>query len=82
MPNSDWYPRIKVAVGRFDYDQRGILDAGHVRFFTRGDFERLAAVGFRCGGSVPWAYRSRSRHAAGAARLILAGSPIGSRTSP
>jgi hypothetical protein len=32
-----------VAVGRFDYDQRGPLDEGHVRFFTRRSFEKLIA---------------------------------------
>lgn len=43
VPNfGHWYPRVRVAVGRFDYDRRGILDAGHVRFFTRRSFERLA----------------------------------------
>ena len=36
VPNfGHWYPRSRVAVGRFDYDRRGILDAGHLRFFTR-----------------------------------------------
>jgi 2-polyprenyl-3-methyl-5-hydroxy-6-metoxy-1,4-benzoquinol methylase len=36
VPNfAHWYPRIRTAVGLFDYDQRGILDSGHVRFFTR-----------------------------------------------
>jgi 2-polyprenyl-3-methyl-5-hydroxy-6-metoxy-1,4-benzoquinol methylase len=36
VPNfGHWYPRIRTAVGLFDYDQRGILDRGHVRFFTR-----------------------------------------------
>ena len=43
VPNfSHWYPRARVALGLFDYDRRGILDAGHVRFFTRRSFERLA----------------------------------------
>lgn len=37
-----WYPRIRVALGRFDYDDQGILDRGHVRFFTRRSFENLA----------------------------------------
>ena len=48
IPNfAHWYPRARVALGTFDYDQRGILDRGHVRFFTRGSFERLArAEGF------------------------------------
>jgi hypothetical protein len=31
-------------MGRFDYDRRGILDDGHVRFFTRRSFERLVAL--------------------------------------
>ncbi len=42
VPNfGHWYPRVRVAIGRFDYDRRGILDAGHLRFFTRRSFERL-----------------------------------------
>ena len=42
IPNfAHWYPRARVAAGRFDYDQRGLLDVGHVRFFTRRSFERL-----------------------------------------
>ena len=44
VPNfAHWYPRARVAAGRFDYDQRGLLDRGHVRFFTRRSFERLVA---------------------------------------
>jgi 2-polyprenyl-3-methyl-5-hydroxy-6-metoxy-1,4-benzoquinol methylase len=44
VPNfGHWYPRSRVALGRFDYDRRGILDFGHVRFFTRRSFERLAS---------------------------------------
>ena len=47
VPNfGHWYPRARVALGRFDYDQRGILDATHLRFFTRRSFLRMAdAVG-------------------------------------
>jgi glycosyltransferase involved in cell wall biosynthesis/cyclopropane fatty-acyl-phospholipid synthase-like methyltransferase len=42
IPNfAHWYPRGRVLLGRFDYDQRGLLDHGHVRFFTRRSFERL-----------------------------------------
>jgi SAM-dependent methyltransferase len=42
VPNfAHWYPRVRVALGKFDYDRRGILDAGHLRFFTRASFERL-----------------------------------------
>jgi 2-polyprenyl-3-methyl-5-hydroxy-6-metoxy-1,4-benzoquinol methylase len=41
VPNfAHWYPRLRVALGRFDYDQRGILDRTHVRFFTRRSFRR------------------------------------------
>ena len=42
VPNfGHWYPRLRVAVGRFDYDRRGILDRDHVRFFTKRSIERL-----------------------------------------
>ncbi|HEX5586100.1 MAG TPA: glycosyltransferase [Acidimicrobiia bacterium] len=42
VPNfGHWYPRLRVVGGFFDYDSRGILDAGHLRFFTRASFERL-----------------------------------------
>jgi glycosyltransferase involved in cell wall biosynthesis len=42
IPNfAHWYPRTRVALGRFDYDRRGILDDTHLRFFTRASFERL-----------------------------------------
>jgi glycosyltransferase involved in cell wall biosynthesis/SAM-dependent methyltransferase len=49
VPNfGHWYPRVRVALGSFDYDRRGILDRDHVRFFTRRSFERLVAgSGFR-----------------------------------
>ncbi len=55
LPNfSHWYPRSRVLLGIFDYDRRGILDAGHVRFFTRRSFERLAQrSGFRVKRHVP-----------------------------
>lgn len=43
VPNiSHWYPRFRIAAGRFDYDQRGVLDATHLRFFTRRRFLRVA----------------------------------------
>ena len=49
VPNfGHWYPRLRVMLGRFDYDRRGILDRDHVRFFTKRSFERLArARGYR-----------------------------------
>jgi glycosyltransferase involved in cell wall biosynthesis len=43
IPNfGHWYPRFRTLLGVFDYDRRGILDRGHVRFFTRRSFERMA----------------------------------------
>jgi glycosyltransferase involved in cell wall biosynthesis len=43
VPNiAHWYPRLRVMTGHFDYERRGIFDAGHLRFFTRSSFERMA----------------------------------------
>ena len=49
VPNvAHWYPRLRFASGRFDDDRRGILDRGHLRFFTRRSFARLVAeAGYR-----------------------------------
>jgi SAM-dependent methyltransferase len=45
VPNfGHWYPRLRVLSGSFDYDRRGILDAGHLRFFTRRSFDRLIDI--------------------------------------
>jgi glycosyltransferase involved in cell wall biosynthesis len=42
VPNiAHWYPRLRTAIGRFDYDRRGILDATHLRFFTRRSIRKL-----------------------------------------
>ena len=50
VPNfGHWYPRARVGLGAFDYDQRGILDSTHLRFFTRKSFVRLCR---RAGFSV------------------------------
>jgi glycosyltransferase involved in cell wall biosynthesis len=48
VPNfGHWYARGRTALGLFDYDERGIFDRGHVRFFTRrGLLRRLRAAGF------------------------------------
>ena len=41
VPNfGHWYARGRTVLGLFDYDQRGVLDQGHVRFFTRASFRR------------------------------------------
>jgi glycosyltransferase involved in cell wall biosynthesis/2-polyprenyl-3-methyl-5-hydroxy-6-metoxy-1,4-benzoquinol methylase len=42
VPNfAHWYPRLRVALGLFGYDRRGILDATHLRFFTRANLRRM-----------------------------------------
>jgi glycosyltransferase involved in cell wall biosynthesis len=42
-----WYPRFRTALGLFDYDQRGVLSAAHIRLFTRrGLLYRLRGAGF------------------------------------
>jgi 2-polyprenyl-3-methyl-5-hydroxy-6-metoxy-1,4-benzoquinol methylase len=44
VPNiAHWYPRLRIGLGRFDYDRRGILDATHLRFFTWRSFVTMAA---------------------------------------
>jgi 2-polyprenyl-3-methyl-5-hydroxy-6-metoxy-1,4-benzoquinol methylase len=41
IPNfGHWYPRLRTVSGRFDYDRRGILDSGPLRFFTKRTIER------------------------------------------
>ena len=45
IPNfGNWYPRIRVLLGKFDYDARGILDQSHLRFFTKKSFTRIANI--------------------------------------
>lgn len=48
VPNfSHWYSRLRVALGAFDYDRRGILDETHLRFFTRASLRRtVRAAGY------------------------------------
>ncbi|HXY28691.1 MAG TPA: bifunctional glycosyltransferase/class I SAM-dependent methyltransferase [Acidimicrobiales bacterium] len=45
VPNvAHWYPRLRMAFGRFQYERRGIFDYGHIRFFTGRSFERMATA--------------------------------------
>ncbi len=67
VPNfGHWYPRARVTLGAFDYDQRGILDRTHLRFFTRKSFVRLAR---KCGLHV------RRVEPVGIPLQVLAGRP-------
>ncbi len=44
VPNfGHWYPRARVAAGRWGYDQRGILDQSTARFFVPRESEQLFA---------------------------------------
>ena len=68
IPNfGHWYPRMRTALGLFDYDQRGILDRDHVRFFTRRSFLRLC-------GELGGRWRDRGR--TGVPFELLAGGPM------
>ncbi len=74
VPNfGHWYPRFRTLLGRFDYDQRGTLDRGHLRFFTRRSIKRLlGARGSSCAGSsrsgCPSTWSASSAGAAGCGR--------------
>jgi 2-polyprenyl-3-methyl-5-hydroxy-6-metoxy-1,4-benzoquinol methylase len=48
VPNfGHWYSRLRVALGIFDYDRRGILDETHLRFFSRASLRRtVRAAGY------------------------------------
>ena len=42
MPNvANWYIRLHLLLGNFDYQDRGIMDRTHLRFFTWKTFQQL-----------------------------------------
>ena len=42
LPNiANIYVRLNLLIGRFDYQDRGILDRTHIRFFTREAFDNF-----------------------------------------
>ncbi|HTA91279.1 MAG TPA: bifunctional glycosyltransferase/class I SAM-dependent methyltransferase [Polyangiaceae bacterium] len=60
LPNAvHWSMRAQLAAGRFDYTNKGLLDRGHLRFFTRNSALRMfrdAGLEVRTSRStpVPW----------------------------
>jgi glycosyltransferase involved in cell wall biosynthesis len=78
VPNfGHWYPRARVVSGRFDYDARGILDRGHVRFFTRRSFRSLLdGAGLRVARwenlGLPLEVFARGGHRSGAGSVLRA----------
>lgn len=48
LPNIvNLYPRLKILLGSFDYEDKGIFDRTHMRFFTRKTFkEMISSTGY------------------------------------
>ena len=67
MPNiANWVIRLKLAFGKFEYQDRGILDKDHVRFFTFKTAEDLIQKsGFEiltyCPTSIPFQFLVKPR---------------------
>ncbi|MFF8290247.1 methyltransferase domain-containing protein [Streptomyces sp. NPDC016309] len=80
VPNfGHWYSRLRVALGIFDYDRRGILDETHLRFFSRASLRRtVRAAGYDvlsivATGAPFWSVLGRgplSRALGGTSRLL------------
>ena len=70
-----WYPRLRIGIGQFDYDQRGALDRSHMRLFIDRSMRRLAT---RCGwwvagretSGLPFDTFTERSPAAGAGRTL------------
>lgn len=42
LPNvTNWKMRIKILLGNFEYEERGLLDSGHIRFFNEKSAKKL-----------------------------------------
>ena len=75
-PNiANWTMRLSLLMGRFNYGPRGILDEGHLRFYTRDTLRSLIETGgFRVlqisGTNLPFELVLESRHQHPAVRAI------------
>ncbi len=60
LPNAvHWSVRLQIVLGRFDYTNKGLLDRGHLRLFTRASALRMfREAGLEAAGRwttpVPW----------------------------
>lgn len=76
LPNAvHWSLRAHVALGRFEYTNRGILDRGHLRFFTENTARRLLrdaglVVTRHVTTPVPWENVSRRSRGSRALRAL------------
>ncbi len=64
-----WSVRGQIALGRFEYTSKGLLDREHLRFFTRASAKRLFACrGARGHGGEEHAGALGERHSQAARR--------------
>lgn len=55
VPNAQhWSVQARLSIGDFRYDDAGLMDRAHLRWFSRGTIiEALQAAGFRVTGGIP-----------------------------
>ncbi|MHB1711272.1 MAG: methyltransferase domain-containing protein, partial [Acidimicrobiales bacterium] len=90
VPNvGHWYPRIRGFLGTFDYDQRGILDRTHLRFYNRRSFRRLLrTAGYHLRSEMPLGFPTEALGAAVGpdahmtVRLVHAVEKVGLKVAP
>ncbi len=90
LPNvAHWLTRLQIALGQFNYQPTGTLDATHLRFFTvRSAYQMVEAAGYRllrfdpviggrmCGHLRPaWQLLARLRPGLFAYQLLISAQP-------